>query len=120
MRPIHHEELFRDPDVVKVVVDRVGYALYFPRAPIPFGCRPECFQLYGHLGLYTYRKDFLPGLARLAPAALGQSEALEQLRVLEHGHRLLAIETQHHLGLSIDAPDDLRTPRSFWLEAAGK
>lgn len=113
MRLIPGEESFQDPNVVKVVVDQLGYALYFSRAPIPYPRRRERFQAFEHIGLYAYRKEFLLSLARLAPTALEHSEALEQLRVLEHGHRILAIETEHHVGLSIDTPEDLRRAEEF-------
>jgi 3-deoxy-manno-octulosonate cytidylyltransferase (CMP-KDO synthetase) len=100
-----------------VVVDRAGYALYFSRAPIPFPRRPEPFQAFEHIGLYAYRKEFLLNLARLSPTALEHSEALEQLRVLEHGHRILAIKTAEHVGLSIDTPEDLRRAEEFLAKA---
>jgi 3-deoxy-manno-octulosonate cytidylyltransferase (CMP-KDO synthetase) len=119
MRAIPGEESFRDPNVVKVVVDQLGYALYFSRAPIPYPRRQDGFQAFEHIGLYAYRKAFLRELARLAPTALELSEALEQLRVLEHGHRILAIETGHHVGLSIDTPDDLRRAEEFLAGSGG-
>jgi 3-deoxy-manno-octulosonate cytidylyltransferase (CMP-KDO synthetase) len=119
MRPIPGEESLQDPNVVKVVVDQLGYALYFSRAPIPYPRRRERFRAFEHIGLYAYRKEFLLSLALLAPTALEQSEALEQLRVLEHGHRILAIETEHHVGLSIDTPEDLRRAEEFLAGAGG-
>ena len=119
MRPIPDEASFRDPNVVKVVVDRGGFALYFSRAPIPYPRRQDRSQAFEHIGLYAYRKDFLLILARLAPTALEHSEALEQLRVLEHGHRILAIETGRHVGLSIDTPEDLRRAEEFLARSAG-
>jgi len=113
MRPIPSDESFQDPNVVKVVVDQLGYALYFSRAPIPHPRRRERFRAFEHIGLYAYRKEFLLRLARLAPTALEHSEALEQLRVIEHGHRILAIETVYHVGLSIDTREDLRRAEEF-------
>jgi 3-deoxy-manno-octulosonate cytidylyltransferase (CMP-KDO synthetase) len=119
MRPIPGEESFLDPNVVKVVVDQLGYALYFSRAPIPHPRRRDRFQAFEHIGLYAYRKEFLLSLARWTPTALEHSEALEQLRVIEHGHRILAIETAHHVGLSIDTPEDLRRAEEFLSRASG-
>lgn len=113
MRAIRDEQTYRDPNVVKVVVDRMGYALYFSRAPIPYPRRQDRWRAFEHIGLYAYRKEFLLKLARLAPTELESCEALEQLRVLEHGHRILAIETEHHVGLSIDTPEDLRRAEEF-------
>jgi 3-deoxy-manno-octulosonate cytidylyltransferase (CMP-KDO synthetase) len=123
MRPIPDEKTFRDPNVVKVVVDQLGFALYFSRAPIPYPRRQEEFGAFEHIGLYAYRKEFLLHLARLEPTVLERIEALEQLRVLEHGHRILAIETAHHVGLSVDTPEDLRQAEEFLAtqqQTAGK
>jgi 3-deoxy-manno-octulosonate cytidylyltransferase (CMP-KDO synthetase) len=100
-----------NPNVTKVVVDREGYALYFSRAPIPYtrqGCPPA--PAWRHIGLYVYRRDCLLQLASLPPTALEQSEALEQLRALEHGIRILAVETSHD-SIGVDTPDDLERVR---------
>ena len=87
-----------NPNVTKVVVDRDEHAMYFSRAPIPFvraGCPPA--RAWRHVGLYVYRRDCLLRLAAWPPTALEQSEALEQLRALEHGIRIKAIETEYRL-----------------------
>jgi 3-deoxy-manno-octulosonate cytidylyltransferase (CMP-KDO synthetase) len=100
-----------NPNVTKVVVDREGYALYFSRAPIPYtraGCPPA--PAWRHIGLYVYRRDCLLQLASLPPTALERSEALEQLRALEHGIRILAVETSHD-SIGVDTPDDLERVR---------
>ena len=96
-----------NPNVTKVVVDLAGYALYFSRAPIPH-VREDCppAPAYRHIGLYVYRRDCLLRLSRLAPTALEQSEALEQLRALEHGIRIRAVETRYD-AIGVDTPDDL-------------
>jgi len=96
-----------NPNVTKVVVDREGYALYFSRAPIPFtrAGHPRA-QAWRHIGLYVYRRDCLLQLAGLPPSELERSEALEQLRALEHGIRILAVETKHD-SIGVDTPDDL-------------
>ncbi len=96
-----------NPNVTKVVVDREGFALYFSRAPIPFvreGC-PAAAR-WRHVGLYVYRRDCLLRLAHLPPTVLERSEALEQLRALEHGIRIKAIETQYD-SVGVDTPEDL-------------
>lgn len=84
-----------DPNIVKVVVSQLGRALYFSRAPIPWdrdaGAPGACRK---HMGLYAYRRGFLPVYASLAPTPLEQAEKLEQLRVLEHGHPIAVIEAQ--------------------------
>ena len=119
MRAIEDEETLRDPNVVKVVVDRDGFALYFSRSPIPFARRSERFQAYEHIGLYAYRKDFLLAFARLAPTELEYTEGLEQLRALEHGYRILAVATTHHVGVSVDTPTDLAKAEAY-LAQQGK
>ena len=119
MRTIEDEETLRDPNVVKVVVDRDGFALYFSRSPIPFARRSERFQAYEHIGLYAYRKDFLLAFARLAPTELEYTEGLEQLRAIEHGYRILAVATTHHVGVSVDTPADLAKAEAY-LAQQGK
>ena len=101
-----------DPNVVKVVVDRGGFALYFSRAPIPYIRDPRGGwpPLYRHIGLYAYRRSVLLVLAGLDPTPLERAERLEQLRALEHGIRIKAVETQYD-SLSVDTPDDLEAVR---------
>ena len=101
----------QNPNVTKVVVDRDGFALYFSRAPIPYaraGAPPA--PAWRHVGLYVYRRDCLLQLAALAPTVLERSEALEQLRALEHGIRILAVETSYD-SIGVDTPEDLERVR---------
>jgi len=95
--------LIHDRNIVKVVVDGRGFALYFSRAPIPYD--PSDFFLR-HIGIYAYRRDFLLGFAGLAPTRLEQNEKLEQLRALENGYRIKMVETTHAT-LSVDVPGDI-------------
>ena len=113
-----------DPNVVKVVVDGDDFALYFSRAPIPFprdavgrhfsaaGSGPHGptevgpFCAWRHVGLYAYRRSFLPRFAALPPSPLEQTERLEQLRALEHGIRIKVLETSH-FSIGVDTPADL-------------
>jgi len=101
---------FADPNVVKVVLDRAGSALYFSRAPIPHR-RDAASDAYDgalrHVGLYAYRARFLRGFARLAPAPLERTEALEQLRALWHGERIAVLITESAPETGIDTPADL-------------
>jgi 3-deoxy-manno-octulosonate cytidylyltransferase (CMP-KDO synthetase) len=76
------------PSVVKVVLDRAGYALYFSRAPIPFPRNPGMAPSYRHLGIYGYQRDTLLALAALEPTPLERAESLEQLRAIENGMRI--------------------------------
>ncbi len=108
--PLKGGEL-EDPNVVKVVLDHEGYALYFSRAPIPF-CRESPGRIregiyWKHIGLYAYRRDFLLMITRLPPSPLEEEEKLEQLRVLENGYRIKAVPVPGHPG-GVDTWEDLR------------
>ncbi len=99
-----------DPNLVKVVVSLDRHALYFSRAPIPHMRNKASAKLYGHIGLYAYRKDFLLEFASWEPTPLEITESLEQLRVLEHGGRIKMIEV-HSKPLGVDTPSDLEQAR---------
>ncbi|MDP2066559.1 MAG: 3-deoxy-manno-octulosonate cytidylyltransferase [Burkholderiaceae bacterium] len=110
---------FLNPNVVKVVLDARGMALYFSRAPIPHardvdpGALPTPRPLR-HIGIYGYRCGFLRQFPALPQAPLEQIEALEQLRALWHGHRIAVHVTPHAPGPGVDTPDDLaRVRRHF-------
>jgi 3-deoxy-manno-octulosonate cytidylyltransferase (CMP-KDO synthetase) len=111
-RRIHNPAELNDPNVVKVVLDRGGYALYFSRAPIPHARDPRGGwpPLYRHIGVYAYRRSALLVLASLEPTPLERAEGLEQLRALEHGIRIKAVETLYD-SISVDTPDDLEQVR---------
>lgn len=100
-----------NPAVVKVVTDLAGRALYFTRARVPLVRDPgQAAVWYKHIGLYVYRRAFLLHIAGLAPTPLEQAESLEQLRVLEHGHAILTVETADE-AMGVDTPDDLERIR---------
>ena len=107
--PAEHQ----NPNVTKVVVDRDGFALYFSRAPIPY-TRPgqPAAPAWAHVGLYVYRRETLLRLAALPQTAMERAEALEQLRALEHGIRIKAIETRHET-IGVDTPEDLERVRAL-------
>jgi 3-deoxy-manno-octulosonate cytidylyltransferase (CMP-KDO synthetase) len=101
--PIESEEEFLSRDVVKVVTAVDGDALYFSRAPIPFGSRPIAQR---HIGLYGYRTSVLRALAMLPPSSLERAESLEQLRALQNGFKIRVVQTDKpHLG--VDRPEDV-------------
>ena len=104
-----------NPDIVKVVIDRGGFALYFSRAPIPFARDPRGGwpPLYRHVGLYAYRRHTLMLLASLDPTPLERAEALEQLRALEHGIRIKTVETAYD-SIGVDTPQDLEQVRRLF------
>jgi 3-deoxy-manno-octulosonate cytidylyltransferase (CMP-KDO synthetase) len=102
------EDALRDRNRVKVVLDGRGDALYFSRRPIP-ALRPGeapafCWQ---HVGLYAYRRSFLLDLVALEPTALEIAEGLEQLRALEHGHRIRCATVREWRSLPVDVPADI-------------
>jgi 3-deoxy-manno-octulosonate cytidylyltransferase (CMP-KDO synthetase) len=101
-----------DPNVVKVLCDRHHQALYFSRAPIPYYRNALSAPVFHHLGLYAFSRAFLAEYAKLEPTPLEQCEALEQLRVLEHGYRITVCRTQA-LVPEINTPDDLLTAQSL-------
>jgi 3-deoxy-manno-octulosonate cytidylyltransferase (CMP-KDO synthetase) len=111
MRSISSEEDLLNPNIVKVVSDREGFALYFSRAPIPFfrdgSIRPLMKNIYQHLGVYIYRRRPLLEFSNWPTGTLEDFEQLEQLRFLEHGYRIKLLETQGR-SLRIDTPEDLR------------
>ena len=98
-----------DPNVVKVVMDRNGFALYFSRAPIPYALRHETrvTSCYKHIGLYAYTKDFLFTFKSLPQSRLEKNENLEQLRVIENGYKIKVMETKFDT-IGIDTPEDLQ------------
>ena len=111
-RRIENPAELSNPNVVKVVLDRAGFALYFSRAPIPHSRDPRGGwpPLYKHIGLYAYRRSALLVLASLDATPLEQAESLEQLRALEHGIRIKAVETQYD-SIGVDTPEDLEEVR---------
>lgn len=122
-------ELF-NPNIVKVVIDRTGRALYFSRAPIPYARdafaqpgndRPADLPVFRHIGLYAYRAGFLRRYRDLQPCALEQFEALEQLRVLWHGYSIGVTVVDHAPEGGVDTPEDLARIRACFaaLEQGG-
>ena len=99
------ESEMANPNNVKVVADRAGNALYFSRARIPYA-RNAGAQVYKHIGIYAYRRDFLLDYARMAQTPLEVSESLEQLRALENGYRIHVIETDA-VFIGVDTEEDL-------------
>ncbi|MGH7795450.1 MAG: 3-deoxy-manno-octulosonate cytidylyltransferase [Candidatus Binatia bacterium] len=124
--PIYDEKEYRNPNVVKVLTDRAGFALYFSRAPIPYirngapdstGRKPllrNARRMWGqrHLGLYVYRREFLLTFAGLEPTALERSEKLEQLRALENGYRVYVAEVDER-SVEVDTPADLKKAQRY-------
>jgi 3-deoxy-manno-octulosonate cytidylyltransferase (CMP-KDO synthetase) len=104
-KQIEIEREIADPNVVKVVTDHAGDAIYFSRCPIPFH-RDTPGVHYKHVGLYVYRRDFLLSYSNLPVGPLERAERLEQLRALENGYRIRVVETEYE-SLGVDTPEDL-------------
>jgi 3-deoxy-manno-octulosonate cytidylyltransferase (CMP-KDO synthetase) len=110
-RPIRNPQDFSNPNVVKVVRNREGEALYFSRAPIPYARHSgTTLPAFKHFGLYAYRREFLLRLTTLPPTPLEIAESLEQLRALEHGYRIRVVETTYD-SIEVDTPEDLERAR---------
>ena len=95
-----------NPNNVKVVTDKNGYALYFSRSLVPYPRTAGVVPVYKHIGIYAYRRDFLLEYAKMQPTPLEQSESLEQLRALENGYRIKVIKTDCKF-VGVDTPEDL-------------
>ena len=110
--PFHDPGELADPNVVKIVLDRHEFALYFSRAAIPYVRDPSAGwpAFHKHVGVYAYRRSALLLLASLEPTPLERAESLEQLRALEHGIRIRAVETRYD-ATSVDTPEDLERVR---------
>jgi 3-deoxy-manno-octulosonate cytidylyltransferase (CMP-KDO synthetase) len=107
---IHDTQSLANPNVVKVVLDTQGYALYFSRAQIPYP-RESGGVWYRHAGIYGYRVGFLKRYSALARSPLETTEALEQLRVLWHGHRIAVAVSEIDIPPGVDTPQDLEAVR---------
>ena len=121
---VHSAAEMFDPNAVKVVLDKQGYAAYFSRAPIPYARDafkadtsrlPDGLPVYRHLGLYAYRCRFLKIYSTLLPAAIEQFESLEQLRALWHGYRISVAVTDQAPDPGVDTPEDLQKMRRAFV-----
>jgi 3-deoxy-manno-octulosonate cytidylyltransferase (CMP-KDO synthetase) len=107
-------------NVVKVVTDLSGDALYFSRSPIPHVrvADGEGISYYKHVGLYVYRREFLLRYPDLDVGPLERAESLEQLRALENGYRIRVVETDYE-SLGVDTPEDLERVNRLFCQTAG-
>lgn len=108
-KQIYHRTEVANPNIVKVVTDLLGNAIFFSRCPIPYERDGETrLQLYfKHIGLYVYRRDFLLHYPDLTVGPLEQAERLEQLRALENGYRIRVVPTEYE-SFGVDTPEDLQ------------
>jgi 3-deoxy-manno-octulosonate cytidylyltransferase (CMP-KDO synthetase) len=115
---IRGPEDLANPNVVKVVTDLSGDALYFSRSPLPYVREGACV-CYKHIGLYVYRRDFLLRYSDLRVGPLERAECLEQLRALENGYRIRVSETEYE-SLGVDTPEDLNRVAALFQAAIPK
>ncbi|MBP9949918.1 MAG: 3-deoxy-manno-octulosonate cytidylyltransferase [Negativicutes bacterium] len=101
-------EDYQNPNAVKVVTDLNNNALYFSRSLLPYPRVAGKANVYKHIGIYAYKKDFLLKFAKLEPTPLEQSESLEQLRALENGYKIKMIKTKSKF-IGVDSIEDLQT-----------
>lgn len=114
---IHDEASMLNPNVVKVVMDADGNAMYFSRAPIPYPrdeAHKQSLKAHRHIGIYAYRVCFLKQYAELSVTQLEQIESLEQLRVLHHGYKIAITVTDHAPATGVDTQADLDYVRSVF------
>ncbi len=117
--PIYDDTVINNPNVVKVVLDKHYNALYFSRAAIPFArdakttthSVPQGDNVLRHIGIYAYRASFLRDFCQLPPAAIEQTEALEQLRALWHGYKIGVTITDDAPPSGVDTEQDLQIAR---------
>ncbi|MGH7930102.1 MAG: 3-deoxy-manno-octulosonate cytidylyltransferase [Candidatus Binatia bacterium] len=126
--PIYDEKEWRNPNIVKVIKDAEGFAIYFSRALIPYprrsmtqaSARAGKRRVWGfrHLGLYVYRRDFLLKFAGLRPTVLEQIESLEQLRALYYGYRIMVADVNER-SVEVDTPADLSRAKRYLMGLKG-
>lgn len=113
IKTIMDERDYQNPNVVKVVTNVSGDALYFSRSPIPYNRDGGPVQAFKHLGIYAYRKPFLLGYKNLPASALEKAEKLEQLRALESGYKIKTVLTDMET-IGVDTPEDLEKVKELY------
>ena len=104
----------QNPNNVKVVMDKQGYALYFSRSLLPYP-RHEGTPVYKHIGIYAYKRDFLLAYAKMAETPLEHAESLDQLRALENGYRIKVIKTPYRF-VGVDTAEDLAKVNAIYRQ----
>lgn len=108
-------EEIENPNYVKVITDKKGYALYFSRSVIPYPRKLDIQNYYKHVGIYGYKRDFVVEYAKMEPTPLELSESLEQLRALENGYRIKIMETPYKI-IGVDTQEELEKVREYIKE----
>jgi len=112
IRVLKDEEEINNPNLVKCVINKEGFALYFSRSKIPFERNPISGNFYGHLGIYGYKREALLSMTSLEQTPLEQTESLEQLRALENGMQIKT-SVVDFVPIGIDTAQDLEKFKSF-------
>ena len=118
MTPIGEEEK-NNPNNVKVVTDKKGYALYFSRSLLPYPRVETGIETFKHIGIYAYKRDFVMEYAKMEPTMLEKTESLEQLRVLENGYRIRVIRTESKF-VGVDTAEDLEKVNEIYRQLENK
>ena len=118
MTPIGEEEK-NNPNNVKVVTDKKGYALYFSRSLLPYPRVDTGIETFKHIGIYAYKRDFVMEYAKMEPTMLEKTESLEQLRVLENGYRIRVIRTESKF-VGVDTAEDLEKVNEIYRQLENK
>jgi 3-deoxy-manno-octulosonate cytidylyltransferase (CMP-KDO synthetase) len=122
--PLSHEADIQNPNIVKIVHNQLGEAMYFSRAPIPFLRDPgsavnpaqRLVPCLRHIGLYAYQSHFLRAFASLSPSPIELSESLEQLRALWYGYKIQIVTSHEAPPAGVDTPEDLYRAQQKWDE----
>lgn len=110
---VMQKEDIKDPNIVKVVFDKDGYALYFSRSPVPYDRNDsKSVKYYKHMGIYGYKRDFLISFSKSKSSMLEKAEMLEQLRILENGKKIKVIISGKD-SLGVDTPEDALKAERF-------
>ncbi len=112
MKRLADPDAAQNPNIVKVVFDYRGRALYFSRSPLPYWREGDKFYFFKHIGIYAYRMEFLQNFVTLPPGRWEAAEKLEQLRALEYGFPIHVVETVGDT-LEVDTPEDLRRVEEY-------
>lgn len=112
---IDKKEEIVNPNIVKVITDKNGFAIYFSRSPIPYPRNEKESFYYRHIGIYAYRREFLLKYAAMEQTLLEKTESLEQLRVIENGYKIKVVNTEFSV-IGVDTTEDLKEVCRFIIE----
>jgi 3-deoxy-manno-octulosonate cytidylyltransferase (CMP-KDO synthetase) len=113
---LEYPDEYQDPNIVKVISDQNGNAIYFSRSPIPFfRTTPDEIPVLHHMGLYGFSREFLLKFTELPQSPLEKAESLEQLRAIENGYKIRVCKTAHRT-LEINTPEELERAQAYSID----